>query len=359
MRNKIFFSIGVILFFCNAVSFAALDLRFTTDISMVPDPANAGNLVTFSVSWKNFGAAVDNMNIQGGVDGMTILNYTYPHLDSAVPQETRSFNWTATAGTHTVWFELDPGHTCGDSDYTNNRVERIITVGGSADLKPDLRIGHIGVSPAIFKSGSSVVLTFTVMNTGEAASAPCKLNISKGLGNLAFAVIDVPAIEAHGNVYVTYQWKVDCGIDLRAIVDPTNEIEEANDSNNITTKKMACELNVQTTAPAVPAFPREDPYGPDLTVRWMPDGADHGDNITINVEVENLSPIESKPCKLAFIHNNIVRFTQDIKRLKQNEKISISTTWLKKDTGEVKVWVDYKNTNVESNEKNNIAVRTF
>jgi len=105
---------------------AALDVKFTTAIGQSPDPAVLWNEVTFTVSFKPSGGAVSNFKIIGGVDGTQIFERTYASI-LADKIKTDSFKWTATAGSHKVWFELDPSHTAGDSDYANNKVEKAIS----------------------------------------------------------------------------------------------------------------------------------------------------------------------------------------------------------------------------------------
>jgi hypothetical protein len=164
MRFKAFLSIGVILLCSSIPALAALDLRFTTDISQAPDPATAGNSVTFTVSFKTFGGPADKLKITGGVDGAGIFERTYSNINADL-QRTDTFTWTATAGPHTVWFVLDPSHTCGDSNYRNNRIERAITVGSGIAVdvltpvveayprvqKPDLVIKAAFLKAAITK----------------------------------------------------------------------------------------------------------------------------------------------------------------------------------------------------------------
>jgi subtilase family serine protease len=358
MRVKLL-SLAVIFLFSSVFASAALDLAFTTVISQSPDPVAAGVEATFTVSFRTNGGAVTNLKIIGGVDGTQLFERTYASI-LADKTKTDYFTWTATAGNHTVWFELDPNHTCGDSNYANNRIEKAITVsGGEPTGKPDLRVSYIDVSPKIFKSGSPITLSILVSNTGDVASSPCKLAISKGAGNLAFAVLDVPAIEAHKHTYITHQWHVDCDVNLRVTVDPTDIIDESNEVNNYATKKMTCELNIRASDLTGSTYPREDPYGPDLTVRWMPDTSEYPDKYSIYMEVENLSPIPSTPCKMATIYNDSVRYTQDITSLKQNEIFTISTVWFKQDVGVVTLYVDWDHKNVERNEKNNVAKRIF
>lgn len=132
MKNIIIAIIIAAFFSLSGVAQSSLDLRYMNTITMTPNPVAAGSSVTFSVNWKNFGGAVDNLKVIGGVDGTQILLKTYPHLDAAIPQKTESFSWTTTAESHTAWFEIDPDQTCGDTNYSNNRIEMQFTVEGGS-----------------------------------------------------------------------------------------------------------------------------------------------------------------------------------------------------------------------------------
>jgi subtilase family serine protease len=121
--------------FSSMFIFGALDVKFTTTIAQTPDPAAAGNEATFSVSFKNFGAAVSNYKITGGVDGTKIFERVYASI-AADKVKTDSFKWTAAAGDHKVWFDLDPEHKSGDTNWANNKIEKAFTVSGGQTVKP-------------------------------------------------------------------------------------------------------------------------------------------------------------------------------------------------------------------------------
>jgi subtilase family serine protease len=258
MRYKTFLSMGVILLFSSILALAALDLTFTTSISQTPDPATAGSAVTFTVSFKTIGGPADNLKITGGVDGSGILERTYAHINAGL-QRTDTFTWTATAGSHTVWFELDPMHTCGDSNYSNNRVEKAITVGGSnsgnsnADraltvksfaAKPDL-VPVVTYSPAHFTAGDTVVFSIQVNNNGVAASTDNVMRLRKAGDALVYT--QIPVIAAGGHWDYTYSWTAECDATHPIILelDPYNACKESNENNNIWFHTLACFENVK------------------------------------------------------------------------------------------------------------------
>jgi len=238
MRFKMFLSIGVIFLLSSVIAFAALDLQFTTAISQSPDPAGVGNVVTFTVSFKTFGGPVDNLKITGEVDGCGNFERTYAHINADL-QRTDSFTWTATAGSHTVSFELDPDHTCGDSNYANNRVEKAITVGGGGPAgQPDLA-PVVTYAPTNFAAGDVVAFTIRVNNNGTAASVASQVQVKKGATVLHTGNIAAIAVIG-GHLNDTYNWTAECDTALTIMVDSSNTNIESNEGNNTWSKTMAC-----------------------------------------------------------------------------------------------------------------------
>jgi hypothetical protein len=235
MRFKTILSIGVILL-CSSIFALALDLRFTTAISQAPDPATGGASVTFTVSFKPFDGPVDNLKITGEVDGCGNFERTYAHINAGA-QRTDTFTWIATAGSHTVSFELDPMHTCGDSDYSNNRIEKAITVGGGPAGQPNLK-PVISYTPTNFSAGDAVSFSYKVENTGTVASVACQMEMKKGSSHVY--TFEVPVIAAGGHWSTTHPWTAECDAALNIKVDSNNANVESNEGDNTWSKTMAC-----------------------------------------------------------------------------------------------------------------------
>jgi hypothetical protein len=235
MRFKTFLSIGVILL-CSSIFALALDLRFTTAIAQAPDPATGGASVTFTVAFKTFGGAVTNLKITGGVDGVGIYERTYASID-ADKIRTDAFAWTATGGSHTIWFELDPDHTCGDSDYSNNRVEKAIIVGGGPTGQPDLAL-VVNYTPTNFAAGDAVTFSIKVNNNGTVDSNACQMTVKKG--GTTIQTINVAAIPAGNHLDKSYAWTAECNAVIEIKVDSNNANTESNEGNNTWSKTMAC-----------------------------------------------------------------------------------------------------------------------
>ena len=110
---------------------AALDVQFIGVIKQAPDPAAAGNEVTFTVSFKNVGGAVNNYKITGGIGEQQVFERTYASIE-ADKTKTDSFKITIPNNDHKyiAWFRLDPEKTSGDSNYDNNMITKTISISG-------------------------------------------------------------------------------------------------------------------------------------------------------------------------------------------------------------------------------------
>jgi hypothetical protein len=236
MKIKTFLCIGAMFLLSSIVALAALDLAFTTAITMSPSPANAGDLVQFTVSFKTNGGAVTNLKIIGGIDGTQLFERTYASI-LADKTKTDLFTWTATGGAHTAWFELDPDHTCGDSNYTNNRKEKAITIGGGPAGQPNLK-PTVTYTPTNFNAGDAVAFTIRVNNNGTAASVASVMKVKKA--GAAIQTFNVAAINAGDHIDKAYNWTAECDAALSVEVDTGNSNAESNEGDNIWSHTMAC-----------------------------------------------------------------------------------------------------------------------
>jgi subtilase family serine protease len=227
MKCKTLFLAGMILVVSSFFAYGALDLRFTTAISQSPASPSTGDSVTFTVSYRALGAAVTNLKITGGVDGTSIFSRTYASI-GADAQRTDSFTWPATAGSHTVWFELDPAHTTGDSDYSNNRVEKSITisVGG-----PNLTVTNCVTEPSTYKNGDTVLFRFTIKNIGT-AQAPVPSYAAIMFGSTLRDEILVPAMGPGWTNDYTFSYTVKIPSTVTITTDYTAVVAEGNENDN-------------------------------------------------------------------------------------------------------------------------------
>jgi len=237
MRVKTFLTLGVYFLILSLSALGGLDLKFTGKISMSPNPAAPGEPVNFRVSFDNEGAGVDNLFCIGGVDTVRIFDRTFAHIDAG-KKRTLVFNWAATGGSHTVWFELDPDRSKKDRNYSNNRVEMTINVAVKNEPEqekqqklPDLNLREAYATPSV-KEGSLNSFSCTAENKGASY---------KGQWIMTFLVDDI--IVAGKESYdlregqiggSQYDWRAQ-GIGkhrLTCVVDRDNKITESNENNN-------------------------------------------------------------------------------------------------------------------------------
>ena len=115
-----------ILIFCLALSlfsYAAPDLKFITNIELIPVNPGLGDNVEVKVRFRCVGGTSSNVKVIGGIDGSTIYNHTFPTLGYN-ETNTISFNWIATGGNHTAFFKIDPNKTSNDTNFNNNIVTK-------------------------------------------------------------------------------------------------------------------------------------------------------------------------------------------------------------------------------------------
>jgi len=345
MRFKTFLSIGVIFLLSSVLALAALDLKFTTAISQSPDPASAGNVVTFTVTLISDGAIVNNLKLIGGVDGTKIVEKIFAGIANGGTR-THNMNWTATAGPHTVWFELDPDHTQGDSNYGNNRAEKAIIVGGGLAGKPNLTVSA-SYSPTSVVNGAIIAFSATVTNSGNADSVPCKL------GFFVFGAqqkeFDIPALNPGQNKNFTYDWIADCNPPCNAYVhfmaDSTKIVAESDEIDNIWTKTEICNCaNQQLT-------------NLKTWATYSPTSFKSGDTVKFLIWVENTSAVPSPVVQMSFSEGKTVRQTFNVLGMDGNTKGCYVFDWIATcSTGcrnRIDIFIDSLNQAVETDESDN------
>jgi subtilase family serine protease len=359
MNIKTLFSLGIIFLFSSVFASAALDLQFTTAITQSPDPASAGNVVTFAVSFRTTGGAVTNLKIIGGVDGTQLFERTYASI-LADKVRTDSFTWTATAGSHTVWFELDPDHTCGDSNYANNRIEKAVTIGGGPAGKPDLYISSVTNSPTKFSAGDPVTLTIKVANKGTADSPASDLFMKDQNGKVLMTY-PINGIPQGGQFEHSIVWTGACDTVLTIKVDTLKKADESDENNNTWLQTMKCGLKFHDFYHdlSAPIGPKEDPNGPDLTVKFLPLPINFVDGQfgALSFDVENKGIIKSAPCQLVVKKGAVVLMIIDLPAIEPGKIYPISYMEILNCGTTLTIRVDSDHKNIESNEDNNSAVK--
>jgi len=363
MRVKLFLSICVFFLLCSVFASAALDLQFTTAISQSPDPASAGNVVTFTVSFRTTGGAVTNLKIIGGVDGTQLFDRMYASI-AADKVRTDSFTWTATAGSHTVWFELDPGHTCGDSNYANNRIEKAVTVaGGTPAGQPDLTLTAF-LFPSKPKANDDVNFDIIIYNSGNAMSKMCELQFIQD--GSVIATKTVPGIVAAGgkipnlnHCHIKQTWKAVCGAQIEIKVDSNNVNAESNEGNNSWSNKMKCGFTMIDHPDFSTPVNKQDPNGPDLIVKiikiYKSPYDSTGKTATVEFEVSNIGKAASVPCNMTAKRGGVDEMYFDVPALAAGQSYTDKFVEEYVCNETTTMHIDTDNKNVEIDEGNNVV----
>jgi hypothetical protein len=270
MRLKTFLTFAAILLFSSSFTLFAqyedfyLDLRFTTPISQTPSPAYTGNTVTFTVSFKpvtppeyNQIFKCENLKVTGRVDNHFIFEKTFASIP-ANTVNTISFTWTATKGTHKVYFELDPNEVQGDANYNDNKIEKelkVTTLFTVPTLKKGLPLhNNVGILqlPNLIKCSASytcytgqkkVGLHFCVKNdgTGPAGASKMLIRVYDG-NNVIFSVKnDVPPLNA-GQITLQEIYNIQCfhHAKITVDIDSDKEVVESNEKDNQWSEIINC-----------------------------------------------------------------------------------------------------------------------
>ena len=190
---------------------------------------------TFHISWfagENYPSPACSWDLTGmAASGGRILTCTYAGYPS----------WYAAINTLVV---VDTGNTITESDESNNRYTRSISVmqpssGGGSTGQPDLYVSEFALDPATPVQGQPVSVRVGVYNRGTAAVSGTNFHISWFAGeNYPSPACgwDLDSMAAHGGriltcTYAGYpSWYG--AINTKVIVDTGNTVSESDESNN-------------------------------------------------------------------------------------------------------------------------------
>lgn len=252
---KKIFIMGIISVICSSFAFSALDLKFSTAITMNPASPSAGTGVVFSVKFVPSGAAVDNLKCTYGMGAAQLGERVFAHINAGAVREL-SFNWTATAGSKKVWFKLDPNKKTGDSNVQNNYIEKSFSISDkmiisknpniekmnidpsllekfNSNVKPDLIISEITITPANPSTTDKIVFKVTCKNIGNGSSKPSKVSIKIG-GETYPEIYDIASLNPGEVTTVLRETTLITALNytVTAIADYNFLIAESDEQNN-------------------------------------------------------------------------------------------------------------------------------
>jgi len=334
------------------------DLSITTqDIAFSNDTPALNTVVRIDATIRNNGGSdaynvevwfYDGNNLIGSDRGITTLGQG--------KDATISLRWNAApVGVHTITVKIDPNDTISESNETNNKASRDLSV-QSLEI-PDMWVTGDDIVPSELMpyENTTLNITVTIHMTGFSGTGTAKINIWVDSILAASPRFNLSSGNDSKTRVATVWRAVGLGNHtISAVLDPDAEIRETHEDNNIGRK------NITVLEP--PPGPTVD--GPDLMIS-------PGD-ISINVTIVR----ERDRVKFsALVHNNgrfdardvVVRFQDDGSKigsdfmmlfLAGNGSTDLATvTWVAEGirNHEIKVLLDPDGNIAESNEGNNVA----
>ncbi|OGO19915.1 MAG: hypothetical protein A2144_12770 [Chloroflexi bacterium RBG_16_50_9] len=241
-------------------------------ITWSPLIPSTGDLVTFTVTVKNQGdVSASNSYVAYFIDGSPAGNHDVQTIGPGATA-TRTFSWTAQAGSHTIKVVADAEDQIVEGNERNN--ERIVNFPA-----PDLTVASITWSPEDPSEGDTVIFSVSVKNQGSGQANYAKLAFF--IDGLPTGYTNIGEADAGATVTSTFSWRSQAGSHtIRAVADDEDYITESDESNNVKTVNLSvATLPVPALAPATTGghsqAPAEITKGPEQgIVQNIPAGQD-------------------------------------------------------------------------------------
>jgi subtilase family serine protease len=234
-------------------------------ISWLPETASKGDDVVISVTVKNLGNNKSvNSRLHLYIDD---TSRGYHDLTAINPGGTitKTFDWIAPAGQHTIKAIVDDTDLVNESDETNNEKTSTFST-----LAPDLIIQGITWTPENPSKTDEVTFTITVENQGIGRADSCFLGYY--IDGEYHSAISISSLEGETAVNATFEWTVlSEEHEFKAVADLYNDVVESDEKNNETT------VSFYTLVP--------DLMVKDIT--WTPENPGIGDTITFTATIMN------------------------------------------------------------------------
>ncbi|MCJ7605513.1 MAG: hypothetical protein MUO19_05700, partial [Dehalococcoidales bacterium] len=308
------------------------------DVSWSPGEAVIGDTVTFNIILVNKGGSDTQASaVNCKVDGEVIRSLDLPAL---APGETvtKTFEWIAAGGVHTVDVMADVANMTIEADETNNGQTLQFTT-----MTPELAV----INPAWRMDNplinNDVELTATIINTGTDTAPASQLAYTLDEDERVYA--DIPEIPAGGEYVFMVTVTLESGAHTVGLtVDAIDDIFETDETNNTGT------LSFNTKAP-------------DLIVRtisWTPLEARPGDTVTISVNIENRGTARAVSPELSLSIDGIPVQDIYIEEIDIGSIITHEFTWtVEAGIHEINVFADYGGVITETDETNNSKARSM
>lgn len=319
-----------------------------TDIDWSPYEPYEEQVVTFQATIENQGYAdAGGFTVGLYIDGE--LNDTYEISSLAMgATATASFYWTATGvGDHAVQIYADIYDTVDESNEGNNDMIDTITVVS----KPELAIssGDITFSDSAPPEGVEITIYATVHNFGGGYAQSVIVEFHVDDDNIGYDTIN---IAGNSQTTASQTWTTE-GIGnhtVTVIVDPNNDFDEENESNNQASKilEVSDKPDLEITEDEISYSSERDPEDPI-----------EGDLVTITAVFRNEGATDADGFYVALYIDNQFEEWQYVAGLESGSSDDVIFYW--DSEGEagnhlIKIYVDDNDDVDESDEGNNYAV---
>jgi len=232
-----------------SLSGAPLADLYVQDISWAPAGASVGDTVTFTVTVKNRGnGRAYDTSVACSIGDIYLESVPVGPMAPAATV-TKTFTWTAEAGSHTISAVADYFNEIPESNEDNN--EKMVTY----PFPPDLAIETITWSPEEPSVGDNVTITVAINNRGSGRAN--YFRVVYYIDDVHTGFEDVAPLAPGATENRSFVWVAEAGSHvIRVIADSYERVVESDEDNN----EMSTELSVSflSSSELNPASTTED-----------------------------------------------------------------------------------------------------
>jgi len=136
------FTVTLFLLCFSALALCRPNPKWASSLTMSPENPMPGDVVTFNALFVIQNEDASGLVIAGGVDVAELHRQSYGPLAQRHREEFR-FTWTAVAGSHTAYMQIDPESAYPDASRTDNRTELAFRVGLESPVHDSSELGDL------------------------------------------------------------------------------------------------------------------------------------------------------------------------------------------------------------------------